>query len=760
MQLSKFGKFLSYTLNDELKFFDLYQQSYVDITEYLDTSEYPPSSIKSIPLDDQLIEEWSYGSTPHNVAVADVNQDGDIEIICSSGNELIVLNSKGRALWKESFSFEPLFFILDVTGDLVPEILVKSSDNHMEIQVFDGDGEKLGSNEFYSQWYSVPPSKERGGIGIFPLWSGNIDDDDSIEVICKLHAGYILKPRGLYAFEYPSFKEEWFYPVGPNLMTINVADIDNDGKAEIISGSEAPRNGNWEGGTDDFHAYVFAVTLQGEEIWTEQIGSEGYKRIYVAPVDLDGDGDLEIVGAGWSSKDNWGTLFVMDSKRNYIQGGENEFNHSLFLKAITDLDDDGDLEILAVTKSEFVIYNDKLREIISRNVSMTFSKHTQVTVNDIDADGEKEIVLTSEDPKLLILNTDLEEEWSKTFPGYNKNLQAAVVNLNKCKNYLLVLGDKLYAYTYSNNPGWPCYPWIIAKEGKINEIENALEEAQKYLGQGDLDKANEYVSQAEEVYVSIRSEGGLGEYYEKIEEMKKEIEASTPEPTTPPPETPDPTTPPPETPEPTEPPPETPEPTEPPGILQEFTSLDIIYLIAAILTIFMFIITFPEIIRRIRAYRTRKDKEKDHTWKTETQEEPEIEALYEYDVFICYASEDKEPFVRGLAEALDNKSLRVWYDEFMLTLGDKLTEKIDYGLTKSRYGVVILSKNFFRKEWTKKELDALAAREKGKTKVILPIWHGVTKEEVESYSPDLANRIAVSSDKGIDYIVNEILKVF
>jgi len=130
------------------------------------------------------------------------------------------------------------------------------------------------------------------------------------------------------------------------------------------------------------------------------------------------------------------------------------------------------------------------------------------------------------------------------------------------------------------------------------------------------------------------------------------------------------------------------------------------------------------------------------------------------DVFICYASEDKESFVRGLAEALDNKGLRVWYDEFMLTLGDKLTEKIDYGLSRSRYGVVVLSKNFFTKDWTKKELDALAAREKGKTKVILPIWYGVTREEVQSFSPKLADRLAASSDKGIDHVINEIFKVF
>ena len=132
---------------------------------------------------------------------------------------------------------------------------------------------------------------------------------------------------------------------------------------------------------------------------------------------------------------------------------------------------------------------------------------------------------------------------------------------------------------------------------------------------------------------------------------------------------------------------------------------------------------------------------------------------FEYDVFICHASEDKEPFVRSLAKTLVSKELRVWYDDLTLSLGDSLRRSIDYGLAKSRYGVVVLSKDFFAKEWPQKELDALVARENGRDKVILPIWHGVTKEKVQSFSPILADRLAASTDKGMDYVVNEILTV-
>ena len=138
---------------------------------------------------------------------------------------------------------------------------------------------------------------------------------------------------------------------------------------------------------------------------------------------------------------------------------------------------------------------------------------------------------------------------------------------------------------------------------------------------------------------------------------------------------------------------------------------------------------------------------------------PEPKKLFKYDVFICHASEDKESFVRALAVKLQDRGLKVWFDESTITLGDSLSRSIDNGLVNSRYGVVVLSKKFFEKEWPQKELDGLVAREEGLNKVILPIWHGITQQEVRFFSPILADRLAVSSDKGIDHVANEIVRV-
>ena len=69
-----------------------------------------------------------------------------------------------------------------------------------------------------------------------------------------------------------------------------------------------------------------------------------------------------------------------------------------------------------------------------------------------------------------------------------------------------------------------------------------------------------------------------------------------------------------------------------------------------------------------------------------------------YDLFICHASEDKEGFVRQLAETLEAKGASVWYDEFTLNVGDSLRREIDRGLASSRFGVVVLSEAFSKRE--------------------------------------------------------------
>jgi hypothetical protein len=130
-----------------------------------------------------------------------------------------------------------------------------------------------------------------------------------------------------------------------------------------------------------------------------------------------------------------------------------------------------------------------------------------------------------------------------------------------------------------------------------------------------------------------------------------------------------------------------------------------------------------------------------------------------HDVFISHAGEDKEGIARPLAVRLRELGYRVWFDEFELQVGMRLRRSIDRGLAGSRFGIVILSPSFFAKEWPQRELDGLAALEAaGGGHRILPVWHQVDQSAVATYSPMLADRVAVRSDRPLDDVVAQLMR--
>jgi DNA-binding MarR family transcriptional regulator len=130
-----------------------------------------------------------------------------------------------------------------------------------------------------------------------------------------------------------------------------------------------------------------------------------------------------------------------------------------------------------------------------------------------------------------------------------------------------------------------------------------------------------------------------------------------------------------------------------------------------------------------------------------------------YDIFISYAVEDRDTIALPLALKLKELGLKVWFDEFSLHVGDKLRVSIDKGLTGSNFGIVILSNNFFSKEWPKFELEGLVTLSLKNISRILPIWHGVNLDKVVSFSPMLASIKALPTSIGIDRIASKIHQV-
>jgi len=130
----------------------------------------------------------------------------------------------------------------------------------------------------------------------------------------------------------------------------------------------------------------------------------------------------------------------------------------------------------------------------------------------------------------------------------------------------------------------------------------------------------------------------------------------------------------------------------------------------------------------------------------------------EWDVFVTYAHADKE-VADELAYELEALGITAWIDTTELTIGKGIRRSIDHGLAHSRFGVALMSHAFFSREWTQIELDGIVALQVAGRQQVLPIWHGLSHDEMLRYSPTLANTIAArTSESTIKEIAAEIAR--
>ena len=129
-----------------------------------------------------------------------------------------------------------------------------------------------------------------------------------------------------------------------------------------------------------------------------------------------------------------------------------------------------------------------------------------------------------------------------------------------------------------------------------------------------------------------------------------------------------------------------------------------------------------------------------------------------YDVFLSHANKDKNVLVNKIFKALDKLGINIFYDKDTLEWGDHWKERILEGTAKSEFAIIVISENFFGREWTEIELKEFLERERRDgQKLILPILHKVTAEQVERKYKTLTDIQFINS---ADYSSNEIALLF
>lgn len=143
-----------------------------------------------------------------------------------------------------------------------------------------------------------------------------------------------------------------------------------------------------------------------------------------------------------------------------------------------------------------------------------------------------------------------------------------------------------------------------------------------------------------------------------------------------------------------------------------------------------------------------------------TVEVPKYKAkmLPEYDVFISHANADKETLIEELYNSLNKLGVKIFYDKETLEWGDKFKDKILEGTKKSEFAIIVISTNFFGREWTERELSEFLNRQnQNGQKLILPILHNITIEQLKEKYPSIADIQAIDSSK---YTCDQIALLF
>ncbi len=129
-----------------------------------------------------------------------------------------------------------------------------------------------------------------------------------------------------------------------------------------------------------------------------------------------------------------------------------------------------------------------------------------------------------------------------------------------------------------------------------------------------------------------------------------------------------------------------------------------------------------------------------------------------FDFFISHSSDDKAGLVDELALKLSNMGYRVWYDVENIVPGDSLIEEIGDGLKQSEICILVISHSFLSRFWTVAEYKAAMVRHIERKMSIIPVWVGVTKDDVARFSPFLSDIAAIDSRVGMDCIAEQIAR--
>jgi len=320
---------------------------------------------------------WDYHCP---LEIIDLNKDGYLEIICSNYSGTMALNGKdGSVYWYNPDA--PLYDKHAVAGDI-------NADGYPEVYVCAAgaeDGSPLGY---------VTALTHEGKIfaqvrTYFPCWGGLTLGDTNYDGVYELYMGErnygyngTTVGKGIRAFWASNLTERWNHPeMLSSSHCPTLVDTNKDGILDVVALNQG-------GGIAVFNSTDGSVIHQTMSIPNLRCHSQ--PTIY----DIDDDGNLELIACG--GDDSWSKPLIWDL---YTWKADAWLPYECFEPpAIADIDGDGNVEILASNAENISIFDHNYQFIGSLPLTnLNYYGMAMILAQDIDNDNLLELVVNRYD---------------------------------------------------------------------------------------------------------------------------------------------------------------------------------------------------------------------------------------------------------------------------------------------------------------------------------------------------------------------------
>jgi len=369
-----------------------------------------------------------------NVAVSDLDNDSNMEIIWSTGANcscpdffFIYDLSTQTKNWQSKHLNRNFtaFDIGDVDNDGQLEIVLCNFGAYLNVfdkgvlTIFDAESKNV-EWENYSSTYG-------GADNYTSVLVGDIDNDSDNELLIGIESNYAASY--IYVLDSNYNIERRFSIHGMDLIIdMKIYDLDNDGKNELIVTSGTNISGSSSSSEWQNYIYIFDGA-SGELKWkSEQLAGIGSKIGMLNIANIDNDDDFEIIALKFVQKEDQNTLIIIDGT-SYETIQDKSFNYTAI--TVDDFDKDGIYDILAATDIGIIEVLDGSTLLSKQSINTSLLEINSISTYDMNADNISELIITDKYSLSLFDVTTSKIKWISDTINFN----IGVLNSIKIGNF-------------------------------------------------------------------------------------------------------------------------------------------------------------------------------------------------------------------------------------------------------------------------------------------------------------------------------------